>query len=146
MAPADPLPPDVLAALEQGNKIEAIKRLRAATGLGLKEAKDIVDGQRASGRPSRRSVASMLSLPFAVSEAMKQGNRLEAIRLLREQGGLGLEEAKDAVEAFERANATGPGTRAPGEVPRSRAGFWLMAVLVLAALGLLARHLFGGPG
>ena len=145
MAPADPLPADVLAALEQGNTIEAIKRLRASTGLGLKEAKDVVDRHRASGQPSRRSVASMLSLPFAVSEAMKQGNKLEAIRLMREQGGLGLTEAKDAVEAFEQANATGASGRAPGEVPRSHIGFWLIAVLVLAALGLLARQLFGSP-
>ncbi|MCE9658450.1 MAG: ribosomal protein L7/L12 [Burkholderiales bacterium] len=146
MAPDSPLPADVLAALEKGDKIEAIKRLRTATGLGLKEAKDVVERYPGSNHPVRPSVASMLSLPFAVAEAMKQGNKLEAIRLMREQGGLGLKEAKDAVEAFERANATGMGTRAPGEVPRSRAGWWLMAVLLLAALGLLARHLFASPG
>jgi hypothetical protein len=38
-----PLPADVVEALEQGNKIEAIKRMRRQTGLGLKEAKDAVD-------------------------------------------------------------------------------------------------------
>jgi ribosomal protein L7/L12 len=37
------LPEDVVAALVQGNKIEAIKRLRVARGIGLKDAKDIVD-------------------------------------------------------------------------------------------------------
>jgi ribosomal protein L7/L12 len=146
MAPADPLPADVLAALEQGDTIEAIKRLRAATGLGLKEAKDIVDRHLSSGQPTRRSVASMLSLPFAVSEAMKQGNKIEAIRLMRQQGGLGLKEAKEAVEAFERANATDAGGRAPGEVPRPRIGWWLTAVVVLALLGLLTRHLLVTPG
>lgn len=40
------LPPDVLEALEQGHTIEAIKRLRAATGLGLKEAKDLIDAHK----------------------------------------------------------------------------------------------------
>jgi Ribosomal protein L7/L12 C-terminal domain len=38
-----PLPPEVVDALRRGNKIEAIKRLRTATGLGLAEAKDRVE-------------------------------------------------------------------------------------------------------
>ena len=37
------LPGDAIAALEQGNKIEAIKVVRVAKGLGLKEAKDLVE-------------------------------------------------------------------------------------------------------
>lgn len=39
-----PLPADVVAAIQRGNKIEAIKRLRAARNLDLKDAKDLVDG------------------------------------------------------------------------------------------------------
>ena len=48
-APKSPPPPaadsypDVVAALRAGNKIEAIKHYRAATGVGLKEAKDAVE-------------------------------------------------------------------------------------------------------
>lgn len=41
------LPASVLAALDQGEMIEAIKRLREAHGLGLKEAKDRIDAHRA---------------------------------------------------------------------------------------------------
>lgn len=37
------LPSEVLAALQQGNKVEAIKRLREARDLQLKDAKDEVD-------------------------------------------------------------------------------------------------------
>ena len=40
------LPPEVNEALAAGNTIEAIKRLRAATGLGLKQAKEIVEKAR----------------------------------------------------------------------------------------------------
>ena len=51
---ASPLPPDgggddrsysedVLAAVDSGRTIEAIKQLRAETGLGLKAAKDEID-------------------------------------------------------------------------------------------------------
>lgn len=44
----DQLPADVLDAVVAGNKIVAIKRLRAATGLGLANAKVLVD--RAAAR------------------------------------------------------------------------------------------------
>jgi len=37
------LPAEVLAALQQGRTIEAIKRLRTSTGLDLKAAKEAVD-------------------------------------------------------------------------------------------------------
>ncbi len=38
------LPQEVVDALLKGRKIEAIKRLRAVRGLGLKEAKELVEG------------------------------------------------------------------------------------------------------
>jgi len=37
------LPQEAVQALERGNKIEAIKHYRAATGVGLKEAKDFIE-------------------------------------------------------------------------------------------------------
>lgn len=37
------LPPEVIRAIEAGRKIEAIKLLREATGLGLANAKVLVD-------------------------------------------------------------------------------------------------------
>ena len=37
------VPDQVLAHIRAGNHIEAIKELRSASGLGLKEAKDVVD-------------------------------------------------------------------------------------------------------
>ncbi len=38
------IPADVVALAQGGNKIEAIKRYRELTGVGLREAKDVVDG------------------------------------------------------------------------------------------------------
>ncbi len=35
--------PEVTEALERGNKIEAIKHVRLASGLGLKESKELVE-------------------------------------------------------------------------------------------------------
>jgi hypothetical protein len=45
----EPLPPEVIDALRHGNKIEAIKRLRIATGLGLAEAKDRIEAHDLAG-------------------------------------------------------------------------------------------------
>lgn len=37
------LPPEVIAAIQAGRKIDAINRLREATGLGLADAKTVID-------------------------------------------------------------------------------------------------------
>lgn len=41
--PLEGIPPDALDALRRGQKIEAIKRYRHATGAGLQEAKDMIE-------------------------------------------------------------------------------------------------------
>ena len=48
---SDPLPPDVQAAIAQGRKIEAIKRLREAAGMDLKDAKDAVERHQRATTP-----------------------------------------------------------------------------------------------
>jgi ribosomal protein L7/L12 len=47
------LPPMAVQALEQGRKIEAIKLVRAATGLGLKDSKDAVEAYLEKNASSR---------------------------------------------------------------------------------------------
>ncbi len=63
-----PFPRAALEALERGNKIEAIKIVRAELHIGLKEAKDLVDAREIApsnaggrsplmtGEPSRPSI------------------------------------------------------------------------------------------
>lgn len=46
---------DVILASAGGNKINVIKEVRAITGLGLKEAKDLVDG---APKPVKEGVAT----------------------------------------------------------------------------------------
>ena len=48
------LPADVIAEIEANRKISAIKRLRAHQGIGLKDAKELVDGYIAA-HPSSAS-------------------------------------------------------------------------------------------
>lgn len=149
-----PLPAPVLQALENGHTIEAIKRLRAAEGLGLKEAKDIIDAHL-QGRPMARAhpgaaptgFAAGSGVPPAVLQALAAGHKIEAIRLLREHAGIGLKEAKDRVDAL--AVSTGHGGSAgnlpglaPGEQPHGSSALgWIVVALVVgvAAWYLLQR-------
>jgi hypothetical protein len=57
---ANNLPPEVVDALRRGNKIEAIKLLREAIGVGLAEAKGLVDHHEAGGgaRPAGKPAAA----------------------------------------------------------------------------------------
>jgi ribosomal protein L7/L12 len=43
------LPPEVVDAVRSGEKILAIKRYRQATGVGLKEAKDVIEEYQRRG-------------------------------------------------------------------------------------------------
>ena len=52
-----PLPPAAVAALQLGRQLEAIKIVRQAQGLGLKDAKDRVDEYMASDPALRERFA-----------------------------------------------------------------------------------------
>ncbi len=138
------MPPDVHAALDAGQPIEAIKRLRAATGLGLKEAKDLIDAHQ-RGEPVSVAAPAVPPLgsfhvPDAVRQALAEGNKIEAIRLLRDHEGLGLKEAKERADAIEQSMAEpasigmGAGTPglSPGQQPGGSAGNWLVVAVVVA--------------
>jgi ribosomal protein L7/L12 len=136
-----PLSERVLDAIKRGNHVEAIKLLREQTGLGLKEAKDLVDRQVA-GTSTTTPAQWSGTLPPSAMIALQQGNEIEAIRLLRAETGLGLKEAREGVEAVAREMRDAGRLRSPGEVPRSRAGFfWLAAAVIVGVIVYLAlRH------
>ena len=89
-----------------GKKIEAIKLVRQQTGLGLKEAKDAVEAiERGEAvELTRQSTTSTRVSGVdlnAITELLRQGKKIEAIKLVREQTGLGLTEAQNVVDAIE---------------------------------------------
>jgi ribosomal protein L7/L12 len=103
--------------LAQGKKIEAIKEVRAATGAGLKQAKDYVDGLEAGFGPRGRDAYRPPSVSAARPEAgmpivlspdvehrvrheIAAGNKIAAIKLVREATNAGLKDAKDFVEGL----------------------------------------------
>lgn len=76
------------------------------------------------------------ALPAAAIEALRQGNKIEAIKLVCVECDLGLKESKDAVEAYLREQ---PALLQQLNVSQGqgREGFvrWLVVVLVLLAVG-----------
>lgn len=114
VAPAQPggdVPAEVQALLARGKKIEAIKRVRERTGLGLKEAKDYVEGIERGAAPGGVSAApvALRGDPGAVEAEARQilatGNVIAAIKRVRELTDVGLREAKDYVDALQRGDA-----------------------------------------
>lgn len=92
--------------LSQGKKLEAIKQVRLQTSLGLKEAKDYVEAIERGQSPISPIVVEpqVLQLPEDIlREAQivaQQGNKIQAIKMVREATKLSLKEAKDLVESW----------------------------------------------
>src|SRR5258706_13649807 len=96
---------------------------------------------------------SLHTLPADVVDALKQGNKIEAIRRLRAATKVGLAEAKAAIDAAEGHTAFASGTHSPahsvgarttlspGEVPRS--GGDNISSIVIAILGAGACWVVG---
>jgi ribosomal protein L7/L12/DNA-directed RNA polymerase subunit RPC12/RpoP len=99
---------DILQLVRSGNKIEAIKRYREVTDVSLAEAKAAVEAI-AEGRSVEIRPAQVLhaTADEALADLIRRGKKIEAIKRYREQTGLGLKEAKDAVEAMEATQTWG---------------------------------------
>jgi ribosomal protein L7/L12 len=140
---------EIRGALSAGNKIAAIKLYREATGLGLKAAKDAVEAL-AAGRPLTPAMAqpaAAASGQQTVLALLASGRKIEAIRVYREATGLGLKDAKDAVEALEARAAAMGALRPIVERPPRRGGAVLLVIaLILGAVasGLVAFFLGRG--
>ena len=122
------LPPEVVEALGRNEKIQAIKRLRELRGLGLKDAKELVDaflkkGEDRAARPRHHTAGDQhgnSELPAEFVEALASNQNIEAIKRLRSARGIGLKEAKDLVDEFVSETRKEATTRRP-VAPAARA-------------------------
>jgi ribosomal protein L7/L12 len=106
-APSDAVTEAVLAHLHEGQKITAIKAYREATGVGLAEAKEAVEALEA-GTPLPHSPVAEAAPPASdadVRALIEQNRLIDAIKVYRDIHGVGLKEAKDAVDAMRAASA-----------------------------------------
>jgi len=109
-------------------------------------------------KPAGRDPNASFTLSTKALDALRAGNKIEAIKIIREATGVGLAEAKSIVEEIEKALPSVPpsaaGARAssaplrsdtglaPGEVARSGgAGKWLV-LLVVVAVALVAAFFY----
>lgn len=98
--PADALTEAVHAELAAGNKIAAIKFYKDSTGAGLKESKEAVEAIMAGRDPGVVASQPAPGTDATVAELLAQDKLIDAIKLYREIHGVGLKEAKDAVDAM----------------------------------------------
>ena len=78
------------------------------------------------------------ALPADVLDALLSGNKIEAIKLLRQRTGLGLKEAKDQIEAVapQVLRAKTRAHLAPGEQSAQGAQPWWWLVVMAAAVAV----------
>lgn len=155
--PPDLIPPEVLAAVRAGNGFEAIKLLRKS-GIGLKDAKAWLDahgaelmaaaesaGAKRNQQRQQRSATEaaaiprydpMAPLPPEVIEALKNGQKIQAIGLMRQLTGAGLKEAKDAVDNYQLTSGATVGGLSPGQVGSAGGTIWGWIVLGLICLAV----------
>ncbi|HEY8559717.1 MAG TPA: ribosomal protein L7/L12 [Pyrinomonadaceae bacterium] len=104
---------EIQRLIQSGQKIYAVKLFRETFGVGLREAKEAVDAMeegRSIDLSGMRVATSFAPAGFRsnaeniaeIQSLLRGGNKIEAIRRFREMTGVGLKEAKDAVEAIER--------------------------------------------
>jgi ribosomal protein L7/L12 len=90
---------ELIALLDHGQKIEAIKLYRENTGVGLKQAKDAVEAiQRGERLPDPDE--SENAIHQTLVSLLKQGRKIDAIKVYREVTESGLKESKDAIESI----------------------------------------------
>jgi hypothetical protein len=130
----DPLPADVQQALQRGDRVDAVRRLRQHTGLPLKEALAALRDAGVDAAPDGPpDLAELLQLMLGGGSQRRRKAR-------------GAPNAAKAPQAPSAPTTAPEPTRhaagmAPGEVPRESNTVWLLIVLLL--LGWVAARLLG---
>jgi ribosomal protein L7/L12 len=102
--PCEELEQRVRMLLDQQRKIDAIKLYREETGAGLAEAKTAVEAMQAGGGLHIPQKNIPEGFEGDVLRLLSAGEKIQAIKLYRQQMGGGLKEAKQAVEALGERN------------------------------------------
>lgn len=105
-----PIDDDILTLVAKGDYLDAARLLQSRRGITLDEAAAEIDRLRTDITPLDRGADPITP---AIAEAIRSGRKIEAIKLYREAHGVGLKEAKDAVDAYETT------TRGSGRMPKS---------------------------
>ena len=98
--------------LGENQRVQAVAAYRRRMGIDLTSAVEAID---AMGRDEEFNVSSAdADLEWEVIGYLERGEKIGAIKLYRTKTGLGLKEAKDAVEAIEQRMGLAPVTTKGG--------------------------------
>lgn len=90
-----------------------------------------------------RKSNSTPQLPVAALTALRQGNKIEAIKVIREQQGIGLKEAKDRVDDYLNSQPARQSSVASAQSEAKRRSLLWLALIV--AISLLAYYFLSSP-
>lgn len=143
-----------IAALQRGQKVEAVKIMRESFSLSLKDAKDAVDQYdfsytvlpQNSNKQNSNHEADIpdYNIPDEVIADLQQGNRLVAIKRLCDLKGLNLSSAKYAIDTYLQLNPHTSPTPQGIQVKAASQLKWvllLLLVFTVVAVLVLARTL-----
>jgi ribosomal protein L7/L12 len=84
-----------------------------------------------------------LQLSTTAISALHHGNKIEAIKIVREERNIGLKEAKDVIEDYVRSHPAVQSSLAAAQAETKRSALlWLAGLIVLA---ILAYYLLTTP-
>jgi ribosomal protein L7/L12 len=123
--------PEHLSAVRQllrdGQRMQAIQVFRQATGASLAQAVDAIDLLEKSRGQIDVSTQGAVDLS-RVQQLLREGRKIHAIAAYRDQTGVGLKEAKEAVEAIAAATSGVPASLAQPKPLTERLGCLGMAL------------------
>lgn len=93
--------PQIQTSIEQGQKIEAIKRYRELTGAGLKESKEAIEYAMANPSHAKKKKAAYDTQDAGVRDLIQEGRLDEAVEVYRKFAGVDAYTARDAVAEIE---------------------------------------------
>jgi ribosomal protein L7/L12 len=117
----------------------AIKRYRESTGAGWADSADAIERMRGGGGAAAGN-APVGAEARAIGDALAAGKTIEAIKLYRAATGVGLKEAKDAIDAIKREKSAGLRPRrqaaaSPAVLERRRISPAVLLLSLAAILG-----------
>lgn len=132
------------AAIRSGQKLVAIKIVREAYGLGLRDAKDLVEDYAERGEAALAGLkvsagAAALDLPGEVVALLLGGERARAAQLLQSLRGYSAQESLNRVAEYEVARKTRGAIADSGRTvaPGDRGGaLWVAGAIALALLAV----------
>jgi ribosomal protein L7/L12 len=139
------IPDAAISAIESGKHLDAARIIRQETGLGLKEAKDLIDEYLTQGASAQSPLevqhqTPSIQMPMEAINALQKGNKIEAIRFIREENKMGLKDAKDYVEQYIKDNPSIQSQFAARQRESLQGIRWLIISILI--IGLTYYYLF----